>query len=175
VNATSVAIDQAIGQSIADANVSTLSLIFRNCNTASHLLDLVEQLQACKYVFLGQDILFGGYRCLGFRARVGPFESWVSGFGPFSFFAKTRQAPHTEIVARVKPRPAYKKVMKKAPEGVIHLADMEMLGLGDGNFRKLWSSSFDRTAAIIGHKPDQLSTAKTTFVVPVEMNPAPCT
>lgn len=159
--------DAAIQEAIIDTKISTLSLVFRNCKDIAGLLALIEALQECSSIFLGQDIIYQGYRCVGFRAKVGALESWMTGFGPFPFFPKTRQSPHTEIVVRVKPRPPYERVMKKAPDGVIHLADMDMLGIPEEHFKALWHSSFDRTAAILGHKPDIRSAAKTTFILPL--------
>jgi hypothetical protein len=56
--------------------------------------------------------------------------------------------------------------MKEAPQGVIHLADMDMKGMNENKFKSLWYGSFDRTEEIIGHKPDLRSAAKTTFALP---------
>jgi hypothetical protein len=161
-------IDEAIERSINDSQITTLSLIFKSCQTLAHLQELVTLLQRCSHIFLGQELTYQGFRCLGFRVRVQEFESWVSGFGPFAFFPKTRQAPYTELIFRVKPRPPYKKVLKASPEGVIHLADMDMLGVSEVEFKKLWNASYEKTAAILGHKPDLRSAAKTTFILPVE-------
>lgn len=58
--------------------------------------------------------------------------------------------------------------MKEAPEGVIHLADMDMKGMKDIQLQYLWDGSFKNTERIIGHKPDLRSAAKTTFAVPLE-------
>lgn len=162
-----VVIDQAIERAISDEKTTTLSLIFKECKTVVQLQELITLLQRCQHMFLGQDIEFNGLRCLGFRVRVNGLESWASGFGPFDFFPKTRQAPHTELIFRVKPRPAYEKVMKKSPPGVIHLADLDMQGIGKTEFKKLWDSSIERTATLLGHPPDLQSAAKTTFVLPV--------
>lgn len=161
-------IDQTIERSISDSQTTTLSLIFKDCQTPEHLQELVMLLQRCQHIFLGQDVIYEGFRCLGFRVRVQELQSWVSGFGPFAFFPKTRQAPYTELIFRVKPRPAYEKVMKVSPEGVIHLADMDMLGIPEVEFKKLWKASHEKTAAVLGHEPDFRSAAKTTFILPLE-------
>jgi hypothetical protein len=167
IDANAAEIDGAVRQASDDPAISTLSLVFRDCEDVRRLLGLIEVLQDCRTVILGQDIVYGSYRCLGFRARIDKFESWISGFGPFSFFPKTRQSPHTEVTMRVKPRPAYDRVMKKAPDGVIHLADMDMLGIAEEHFKALWRSSFERVASLLGHKPDLRSAAKTTFTLPL--------
>ena len=106
------------------------------------------------------------YICVGLRVVSGSERSWVTGFGNFDFLPKTRQAPFTEIIFRSKPRPDYDSVMKEAPAGVLHLADMDMKGMRENKFKALWFGSFDKTEAVLGHKPDILSAAKTTFAFP---------
>ena len=93
----------------------------------------------------------------------------MTGFGNFNFLPKTRQSVFTEIMFRSKARPPYEKVMKKTPEGIIHLADMDMKGMSDNKFKSLWYGSFDNTESVLGHKPDLKSAAKTTFAVPLSM------
>jgi len=163
-------IDLAIERAIKESTVSTLSLIFPAQRDLNGLLNLIRVLSGCTYVYLGQDEWFEGYRCVGFRTRIVDMHSWVSGFGPFSFFPKTRQAPYTEIVMRVKSRPNYSKTMKKSPPGVLHLADMDMLDIPDATFKQMWGKSHERTARILGHKPNLMSAAKTTFVLPDRSN-----
>lgn len=159
-------IDAEITEAIAERNITTLSLIFPEVDSRGKLLELVDTLQRCACVFLEQDSLYQGSRCLGFRVRLGRLTSWVTGFGNFPFFPVTRQAPFTEIVFRVKPRPDYNRMMKKAPDDVVHLADLHMLGIPDTVFKKLWQLSLERTARLLGHKPDLRSAAKTTFTLP---------
>lgn len=109
---------------------------------------------------------FKGSRCLGLRVRVGVLESWVSGFGPFDFLPVTRRSPYTEVAFRVKARPKYELILKPAPENVIHLADLDLLGVTNAAFRTLWQASLDRTARMLGHAPDLRSAAKTTYAIP---------
>ena len=162
----SATIDGAIRRAISDSKISTQSLIFPTVQDIEALLRLIETFIQCEELVVGQDVQYDGFRCIGFRVHVGSDISWVSGFGPYTFFPKTRQAPHTEIIFRTKIRPAYDWVMKEAPAGVIHLADMEMRGLSNEDFRRMWRSSHERTAHIIGHEPNLLSAAKTTFSIP---------
>lgn len=160
------AIDAEIESAINTQDVTTLSLIFPGVNSLETLLKLIEIISRCQYIFLEQDLVFNEYRCLGFRVRVDQLLSWVSGFGNFDYLPKTRQTPHTEITFRVKPRPNYVKVMKESPPSVIHLADMDMLGIADIIFKRMWYQSLDRTAQLLGYPPDLRSAAKTTFALP---------
>ena len=160
------AIDTEIEQAINLQEVTTLSLIFPDVDSLEELLQLIRVIANSQYMFLEQDVIFDGYRCLGFRVRVGQLLSWVSGFGNFGCFPKTRQTVYTEIIFRVKPRPNYARVMKKSLPSVIHLADMNMLGIGDAIFKKMWYMSLERTQKLLGHSPDVRSAAKTTFAIP---------
>jgi hypothetical protein len=131
----------------------------------------IQLVQACVETGLFYDE--GGnepkMRFVRLRARVGADVSWVSGFGPFDFLPRTRQAPHCELTIRVKPRPLYKWYFKDPLEGVIHLADLNMRGLSEQNLVKLWVASFVTTKKVLGHSPDEESAAKTTFVIPIEL------
>ena len=120
---------------------------------------------------LEEEKRYRGRICLGFRLQVGELSSWLSGFGGFDFLPKTRQAVFTEIVFRTKSRPQYDWVMKETPEGVIHLADMDMKGMGEHKFKSLWHGSFATTEEVLGKKPDLRSAAKTTFAVPYKLWP----
>ena len=159
-------IDTEIEKAINLQDITTLSLIFPDVDSLERLLQLIIVMTNCNYILLEQNVIFDRYRCLGFRVRVDQLLSWVSGFGHFDCFPKTRQTVYTEITFRVKKRPNYAKLMKKSPPSVIHLADMDMLGIADEIFKKMWYSSLGRTAQLLGHTPDIRSAAKTTFVLP---------
>jgi hypothetical protein len=159
-------IDAEIEKAINQQDITTLSLIFPDVDSVESLLKLIRVMTNCNYILLEQNVIFDRYCCLGFRVKVGQLLSWVSGFGAFDFFPKTRQTAYTEIIFRVKKRPNYARVMKKSPSSVIHLADMDMLGIADAIFKKMWYSSLARTAQLLGHTPDIRSAAKTTFVLP---------
>ena len=169
VEVDSNVIEHEIQDAINANSVTTLSLIFPSVTTAGDLVSLVNELKLCPSVILEENCEFEGFRCLGFRVRVGDSLSWVSGFGNFKFLPETRRTPYAEITFRVKPRPDYEWVMKKSPENVIHLADLDMLGLSRQHFEKFWERSLENTANILGHEPDNKSAAKTTFAIPEEL------
>ena len=159
-------ISETLGAAINDPDVQALSMIFPNVETVSGLIDLINAcLDTGSFIDEGDDE--SGMRFVRLRAQVGGDRSWVSGFGPFEFLPKTRQAPHCELAIRVKPRPAYNWSFKETPAGIIHLADLDMKGLSDRNLWKLWGASFETTKNILGHTPDDESAAKTTFVIPL--------
>jgi hypothetical protein len=118
---------------------------------------------------LEQKEEFDDSMCLGYRVAVGDLTSWMTGFGPFAFLPKTRQAPFTEIIFRSKPRPQYDWVMKEAPPDLIHLADMDMKGMAEEQLRSLWEGSLTNTESVLGSKPNLRSAAKTTFAIPLRL------
>ncbi len=162
-------IENEIHAAIENPGVTTVSLIFPEVVSARSLTRLVDVLQSCPCMLLEQRTLYENSICFGFRVKVGTITSWVSGFGKFSFLPKTRQAPYTEIAFRVKRRPHYDWVMKESPPNVIHLADLDMLGLSKAIFQNLWNNSLSKTAELLGHRPDLRSAAKTTFAIPKEI------
>lgn len=163
----SAKIETIVREAIAYPHVSTQSILFPSVVNEDDLKQLLAVLKETPLFFVEQEIEFRGLMCVGYRVRVEGLTSWVTGFGSFEFLPKTRQAIFTEIVFRSKPRPDYKTVMKESPEGVIHLADMDMKGMNESKFKSLWYGSLDNTEKVLGRNPDIRSAAKTTFSVPV--------
>lgn len=160
-------IDNIVETAIADEKVSTQSLIFPDITTNQDIVAFVTLLQNCKTIKLELDQIADERRCFGFRVILDDSTlSWVSGFANYDFLPKTRQAPFLELVFRVKPRPHYESHMKPPIEGVVHLADTDMLTSSKRVFRKWWNASFSNTKRVLGHKPDLHSAAKTTFSIP---------
>ncbi len=167
LQATIHKVDATIKTAMEDGGISTLSLLFPSILTAEHLVEFLKELGAAsKYVGISQYEELLDAVCLGLRARISGLTSWVTGFGPFDFLPATRRAPHVELTMRINPRPHYNVVMKEAPSGVIHLADMDMKSMRQKKFLALWNGSFINTEKILGHKPDLRSAARTTFAIP---------
>jgi hypothetical protein len=162
-------IDAAIHAAIGDGNVTTLSLLFPAVCSPEELLGLVGALKSCKLLILEQTVPYGQTVCLGFRAMIGVLRSYVTGFGDFDFLPPTRRTPYVEITMRVKPRPQYEFVFKEAPDGIIHLADLDMQGLTRAKLQKLWDQSFVQTEKQLGAETNLRSAAKTTYGLPVEL------
>lgn len=160
-------LDSLIEGFVADPSVSTLSIILPDVVTDSDLDALIPMLNG-KELSLYEEFDSATNRCYRFRARVLEEFSFVSGFGPFSYFPVTRQTPSTALVMRVSARPLFTWDLKEPTPGIVHVADMDMKGLADRQLKRMWGNSFLRTAGLLGHKPNEESAAKTTFVVPLE-------
>jgi hypothetical protein len=153
-------------EALTDETISTQSIILPSVVNPDDLVRLLRSLENAEPFSLGLNEHFKRVTCLGLRVRVGKEDSWVAGFGNFKFLPKTRQAVFTELTFRTKKRPVFDRVMKEAPPDTLHVADMDLLGITENKFKALWYGSFDKTEAVLGHKPDLRSAAKTTFVVP---------
>lgn len=160
------AIDDAISSAMAADGVSTLSIVFPSVRSDTEFDAFLPTLQSERLV-LRETEDTDVNRCYRFRAIIDDEESLVTGFGPFDWLPKTRRAPYTSIVLRVKPRPDYDWHLKPPVPGIIHIADMHMQGMSDSSLRKLWRNSFWTTRGILGKKPDRESAARTTFIVPL--------
>lgn len=158
-------IQSTLCEAIHDNDVQALSLIFPSVTNRDTLIDLVRSCTDTELIY-DEGSVQDGLQFIRLRALVRQEVSWVTGFGPFDFLPRTRRAPHTEITIRVTERPNYAWHFKPPIDGVIHLADLSMAGLSDRRLKKLWSASFKTTEKILGHKPDDESAAKTTFVIP---------
>jgi hypothetical protein len=159
-------IENLIQTAIDKPDVSTQSIIFPAVANEGDLILLLRLLLQVPSISLGQEEQFEDTICLGYRVAIGHLKSWVTGFGQFTFLPKTRQTVYTEIVFRTKPRPLYEKTMKPSPDGIVHLADMDMKQMKEKQFKALWRNSFDNTEKHLGAKPDLRSAAKTTFSIP---------
>ena len=162
-------IDEVIESCLEKDGVSTLSIIFPKVRTLYELCTFIANLDKCKNIIIENNI-HDEHDCFGIRVKCGDKLSWVTGFGPFLFFPETRISPHTEISFRIKPKPHYDSEMKKSPEDVLHLAHMDMKGMQKEQFQQIWHSSLRKTEKMLGHKPDFLSAAKTTFSIPWASN-----
>lgn len=58
---------------------------------------------------------------------------------------------------------------ERSSADVLHLADMDMKGMGENQFKSLWYGSFAKVEDILGSKPDLRSAAKTTFAIPLDL------
>lgn len=163
--------DRVLSQVAGSASVSTLSILLPTVRDVRGLerliLEWAKLARNTVEVLVENETIF-----VGLRHYLDVEKSWVSGFGPFDFLPGTRRAPCTELVLRVKPRPAYENLVSSAKQytgHTVHLADMHMIGMPDDRFMRVYRSSFKSVKRILGHPADRASAAKTSFAIPVQM------
>lgn len=160
-------IDDVIKKHINDVSTNQLSLIFPTTKNLEDLKILLSILKESSILFFEQESEYNNYICIRLRAKIKEKISWVSGFGPFDFLPKTRRSPFTELVFRVKDKPSYIKcIQPETPYDQLHVANLEVPYMTREEFTNAWTGSFKKTKEILGHKPDELTAAKTTFSIP---------
>lgn len=167
---TAAEIDRVVNDAVDNPEVRLLSLIFPNLKSTEDLTQLCELLASVtETIFLLQDTYVDGLVALSFRLALedDTVLAWIMGFGPFEFFAKTRQAPYTELVLPVKPKPDNTYHRHNQDKNSAHVAD-QPLPHEERVLDTVWTNTFKKTERVLGHKPDILSGARTTLTVPAE-------
>lgn len=167
---TAQEIDELVSQAIENPTVRLLSIIFPSVKTLEDLTRLVGILayESASILLLNDESL-NGLVALAFRVALNDDEvlAWVMGFGPHDSFAKTRQAPYTEIVIPVKPKPDNTYHKHNQDKGSAHVADQH-IDLEAKVMDRLWENTYKKTRKVLGHEPDVFSGARTTFTIPEE-------
>lgn len=141
-------IDETILELAGDKNTSTLSLLFPKVMNIAGLQNLIATLKQCKEITF-EETTYQNYLCIGLRVKISDKLSWISGFGPFDFLPKTRQAPFVEIAYRIKDRPEYDCVMKESPKNTLHLANINMGDISKEHFEIYSNASLENTKKIL--------------------------
>lgn len=97
--------------------------------------------------------------------QEGEVDSWVLGFGPFTFLPRTRRAPFTELVVPVKPKVAGQHRMDDDMTRS-HLADVPVPALLDPKFEGLVASTGAHRLFVLGGTEDARAKAKVTYAIP---------
>lgn len=154
-------------KSASSEKCQMVSLLFPNVVDAQSVDNLVNELDQTSTFSVRRNRSYGKLELVQIRALLHGQDSWVSGFGPYEFFAKTRRTRYTELVYRVKSRPEYSKSIQPKPHsGCIHVADLHLGEISKKDFEALWRGSFRSTKKVLGHHPDETSAARTTLVLP---------
>jgi hypothetical protein len=118
--------------------------------------------------WLERDELRDGHRRLHLRYKMTPaIDAWVMAFGPFKELPNTRRSPYFELAIRVKPKPERIFYRLNQDASVAHLADVP-LQTTERFWELRWASTLRRTRMILGRRPDDISAAKSTLVVPAD-------
>lgn len=167
---TAEEIDRIVKSAADNPEVRLLSLVFPSIQSPEDLIRLCEMLSsATETIFLLQDEFVDGLVALSLRVALENDEvlAWIMGFGPFDFFAETRQAPYTELIIPVKKKPDNTYHRHNQDKSSAHVADQH-IELEDKVLDRIWGNTFKKTERVLGHKPNIFSGARTTFTVPAD-------
>ena len=167
---TSAEIDRIVSDAVNNPEVRLLSLVFPTLKSTEDLIGLCEMLSSVtETIFLIQDTFVDGLVALSFRIALedGEVLAWIMGFGPFEFFAETRQSPYTELVIPVKPKPDNTYHRHNQDKDSAHVAD-QPLPHDIKVLDTVWENTFKKTEKVLGHKPNIFSGARTTLTVPAD-------
>lgn len=174
VNKLDQTLAQAVGVSleraVADQDTQVHSVLLPGVKSPREAVAALGALTDHSKFWLERNEVADELLRLNLRYPVGDsgIQAWVMAFGPFDFMPSTRKAPYFELVTRVKPKPPkiYHRLNQDA--SIAHLADTT-LGLTDEAHAPVFDRTLQRTRDILGKKPDDVTAAKATLAVPVEL------
>lgn len=165
-NITNLEISKKISEATKDPKCEVLSLLFSNITKEDDLVRLIKYLLTSDEIFLQDQLDVDEYVTLQLRVEIVPgVLSWLMAFGEYPYFPLTRQSPITEIAIRIKPKPEKLFHRLNKDENAAHLADFP-LPYQDDVMEKTWKNTEKRTRYILGEEPNELSAARSTFVIP---------
>lgn len=153
-----------------DPTQQIVSLVFDRM-PASDLVDTIVTLTEESDFYLEKDEIIdnGSSRQLFLRypLAAGRIAAWSMCFAPYAFMPNTRRSPFIEIVTRVKEKPEGLHPMLNGNPAEAHLADL-IIDTNPRHTADRIVTTVGRTATILGSKPNHITAAKSTLVVPVE-------
>lgn len=161
-------ITQRILQGIQAPGCEMLSLLFPQVTEEADLITLIRTLKDTPPIFAQDENEYGEFITLALRIDITGegVLSWLLSFAPFSFYPKTRIAPVVELAIRTKPKPNEIFELLNQDREAAHLADVPLVGMDDHTAHSVWKATLKNTRDILGEEPDELSAAKSTFVLP---------
>lgn len=160
----------AVGEVTNDPDVEVNSLLFPEVRDAKGAVAAIGALIDNGDFWLERNEVADGLLRLNLRYPINDeqVQAWIMAFGPFDFLPNTRQAPYFELAIRVKPKPP--KIFHRLNQdgSAAHLADVP-LQMADAYWETRFDSTLRRTRHILGGEPDDVSAAKATLAVPVEL------
>ncbi len=144
-----------------------LSLLFPHVTTVEEMVKTVGFILSVPSIHLAAKEMNETLVRLALRVKI-PANgslSWLMGFGPFTFFPKTRQAPILEVAIRVKAKP--EKIFHRLNQDhtTAHLADYP-IEMSEEKMERTWVATEKNTRDVLGQNPDEYSAAKVTFTIP---------
>jgi len=191
-----IKIKNEIDSSIEDETTTSLRIILPSITTKENLIEFVSLIKNHTNWLVSDSEIWNGNRLVKMRIPMKQKDenekeivAWVLGFGPFTFFPKTRQSPFFEIIVPVKTKYFFKDKhnrfsLTKQSENSIdrgtssddaHLADVYIAGITDDEKRdkQMWENSRKRKSMLLTEHGsvefnDSNAKAKITFSIVVD-------
>ncbi len=160
----------ALDCAVADRGCQVLSFLFPTVVEPLEAVEVVYFLASRGPFWLEANHISEDSLHLHLRYPVGAsgVQAWIMGFAPFPFLPNTRRSPYFELAVRVKPKPTTIFHRLNQDRGLAHLADAQ-IKMDPKHQEHRWQSTLRRTRMILGSEPDEISAAKSTLVVPLDL------
>jgi hypothetical protein len=159
---------------IQNKDIEVLSLIFPRIVSEVGLMHLLETLSKLKgwSVFDVEGLSQiaerpdSSYVAVRVSLNEALVLSWIVGFGPFEFIARTRQSPFTELAIRVKPDiPDEPFPELNVDPSIAHLANIP-IELSKETYSRFWYNTLELANSILDIPNDPAAKARVTYAVP---------
>lgn len=163
------AVALAVHPRLTDPAADVISVVIPHGDEASYVVELVQRLGALPGWSLSthgieEDPDHGELALIGLRNDVEfEFVAEVLGFGPFAYYANTRQAPFTEFAIRAKP-PSKRRRDKRA-----FMAHVDIPHLAKDEVGLWWSQTEANRRARLSPSQDARGKAKVSVALPREL------
>lgn len=162
-------VDDVMAESADHPDREIVSIVFDSMSP-NDLVDMITTLTEVSDFYLEDDrIIDEGTRrqlYLRYPLKLGRVAAWSMCFAPYDFMPNTRRSPFIEIATRVKEKPEGLHPMLNGNPAEAHLADL-ILDNDPKHTAHRIVTTVGRTAAILGEKPNHITAAKSTIVVPL--------
>lgn len=166
------ALYSVIDSHINNPESETLSILFPYITEESQFYEMLDRLIKYSPFFLDSAVNYGdNLKLLAIRLDISGKgnNSWIMALAPFEEFPITRQSPITQLVIRLKVKDPSRMYHQAKNVADAHNADMPIDIIAKHKQDALWDASFKNTERVLGHKPDDLSAAKYTCPIPIEV------
>lgn len=161
-----------INNHIIKSNDEVLSILFPNIDDEYKLASLVKSLVDYTPFFIdGVKDYSQDQMLVSLRLDISGSQnySWIMALGPYDNFPLTRQCPITQLVIRLKVKDVNRMYHKAKNVSDAHNADIPVDMIETRKQDALWELSFKNTKRVLGHKPDDLSAAKYTCPISIDI------
>lgn len=161
-----------VARAVEEPRCQMLSVLFPDVLSPGGLVAAIRGLVTAGPFWLERDEVDAASRRLHLRYPLGNtgVQAWVMAFAPLDFLPSTRRGPFSELVIRVKRKPGKLFHRLNQDRTVAHLADLPLV-MTPPRWEHRWRSTLRRTRMVLGAEPDDISAARATLSVPVDLLP----